>query len=45
MLRPQAVTREELVGKSPMVGEMCKATGYAFCQRLQLLLWDNQRGK
>ncbi len=45
MLMPQAGAREELLAKSPMVAEMCKASGYAFCQRLQLLLWDNQRGK
>jgi 7-carboxy-7-deazaguanine synthase len=45
MLMPMATSREELLAKSPMVAEMCKATGYAFCQRLQLLLWDNQRGK
>lgn len=45
MLMPQARTREELLAKSPMVAEMCKASGYAFCQRLQVLLWDNQKGK
>lgn len=45
MLMPQARSREELLAKSPMVAEMCKASGYAFCQRLQVLLWDNQRGK
>jgi 7-carboxy-7-deazaguanine synthase len=45
MLMPQAATREELLAKSPMVAEMCKRTGFAFCQRLQLLLWNNERGK
>jgi 7-carboxy-7-deazaguanine synthase len=45
MLMPQAVVREELLAKSPMVAEMCKQTGFAFCQRLQILLWDGARGK
>jgi 7-carboxy-7-deazaguanine synthase len=44
MLMPQAATRDELLVKSPMVAEMCKRTGLAFCQRLQVLLWNNKRG-
>lgn len=44
MLMPQAATRNELLQKSPMVAEMCKTTGFAFSQRLQLMLWDNQKG-
>lgn len=44
MLMPQAATRDELLARSPMVAEMCKHTGFAFCQRLQILLWDNQGG-
>jgi 7-carboxy-7-deazaguanine synthase len=43
MLMPQATTRDELLAKSPMVAEMCKSTGFTFCTRLQLLLWNNQR--
>jgi len=39
MLMPQAATRHELMAKSPMVVDMCKSTGFAFCQRLQILLW------
>ena len=45
MLMPQAATREELIEKSPMVADLCKRTGFAFSQRLQLLLWNNQRGR
>jgi len=44
MLMPQAATRDELSAKSPMVAEICKSTGFAFCQRLHILLWDDQRG-
>ena len=44
MLMPQATTRDELLAKSPMVAELCKKTGFAFCQRLQILLWNNERG-
>jgi 7-carboxy-7-deazaguanine synthase len=43
MLMPQAATRDKLLRKSPMVAKLCKQTGFAFCQRLQLLLWDSQR--
>jgi 7-carboxy-7-deazaguanine synthase len=44
MLMPQAATRDELLVKSPMVADLCKHTGFAFCNRLQVLLWNNQRG-
>ena len=44
MLMPQAATRDELLAKSPMVAELCKKTGFAFCQRLQVLLWNNEIG-
>jgi len=45
MLMPQAATRDEYLKKSSMVAELCKQTGFTFCQRLQVLLWNNQRGK
>jgi len=45
MLMPQAATREELLAKSSMVAEICKHTGFIFCQRLQVLLWNNQKGR
>jgi 7-carboxy-7-deazaguanine synthase len=44
MLMPQAATRDELLAKSPMVVDLCKRTGYAFGQRLQVLLWNNRKG-
>jgi len=44
MLMPQATTRDELLAKSPMVAELCKKTGFAFCQRLHVLLWNGKRG-
>ncbi len=45
MLMPQAATRQELLTKSLIVAELCKRTGYAFGQRLQVLLWNNQKGR
>jgi 7-carboxy-7-deazaguanine synthase len=45
MLMPQAATRNELLVKSPMVAEMCKSTGFTFCPRLQVLLWNNQKAR
>ena len=44
MLMPQAATRDELLAKSPIVAELCKRTGCAFGQRLQVLLWNNRKG-
>jgi 7-carboxy-7-deazaguanine synthase len=45
MLMPQAKKRDELIDKSPMVAQLCKETGYVFCQRLHILLYDGERGK
>jgi 7-carboxy-7-deazaguanine synthase len=45
MLMPQAATKDELLAKSPMVAELCAQTGFAFCQRLQLMLWGDKRRK
>ena len=44
MLMPLAETRDELLAKSPMVADMCKESGFTFCQRLQVLLWNGERG-
>jgi 7-carboxy-7-deazaguanine synthase len=44
MLMPQARTRQELIAKAPMVARLCKDNGLRFCERLQILLWGNQRG-
>ncbi len=45
MLMPQAETRAELLEKAGMAAQLCQQYGYAFSQRLQLMLWDNQRGR
>ncbi len=45
LLMPQAKTRDELLAKSPAVAELCKQAGYTFCNRLQILLYDGQRGR
>jgi 7-carboxy-7-deazaguanine synthase len=45
MLMPQAKKRDELIAKSPMVAELCKETGFCFCQRLHILLYDGAKGK
>ena len=45
MLMPQAATRDQLLKKSPVVAKLCIESNYAFSQRLQVMLWDNQRGK
>ncbi|MBP8304409.1 MAG: 7-carboxy-7-deazaguanine synthase QueE [Phycisphaerae bacterium] len=45
MLMPQARTREELLAHSPRVAQMCLDGGWVFSPRLQVLLWDAQRGR
>ena len=45
LLMPQAATRQQLLEKSAIVAEMCKATGFLFGQRLHIMLWDNVRGR
>jgi len=45
MLMPQAATRIEYLAKAPLVAEMCRQTGLAFSPRLQVILWDNARGR
>jgi len=44
ILMPQAVTREEFLKRAPMAAQMCKESGFVFGQRLQVLLWNNERG-
>ncbi|HUT30731.1 MAG TPA: 7-carboxy-7-deazaguanine synthase QueE [Sedimentisphaerales bacterium] len=43
MLMPQGRTRDEVLARSPMVAEICKRMGFVFCQRLQVILWNNER--
>jgi len=45
LLMPQAATRKEHIEKLPMLAEICKQTGFALAPRLQVILWDRQRGK
>jgi len=44
MLMPQAATREQLLAKSPMIAEMCRDTGFAFGQRLHVMLGNGEKG-
>jgi len=44
MLMPQASTRQQYLEKSLMVADMCKNTGFSFCQRLHIMLYDDQKG-
>jgi hypothetical protein len=45
MLMPQAQTREEYLQKALLVSDWCKRSGLRFCHRLQVLFWENQKGK
>ncbi len=42
LLMPQARTREQLLGKAPMVADLCKKTGYSFSNRLHIMLWSDK---
>jgi len=43
-LMPQAVRREEYLAKSKYLVEICKQTGFPFSPRLQVVLYDGQKG-
>ncbi len=43
-LMPQATTRSQLIEKSQMLAKFCMQTGFALSQRLQVMLWENERG-
>jgi 7-carboxy-7-deazaguanine synthase len=45
MLMPQGKTRQELLTKSLMVADLCTNYGFTFCQRLHVLLWNDQKGR
>jgi 7-carboxy-7-deazaguanine synthase len=45
MLMPQAATRQQYLKTAPVVAELCKKTGFAFGQRLHIMLWGNQKGR
>ena len=44
-LMPQARTRQELLAKSQMLADFCLQTGFSLSQRLQIMLWEGERGK
>jgi len=44
LLMPQAVTKRQFLKKAPLVAQLCKENGFAFGQRLHILLWDGRRG-
>ena len=44
-LMPQAVSRDEYIEKSLYLVEVCKQTGFAYSPRLQVALYNRQKGK
>ena len=44
-LMPQATRREEYIEKSQWLADYCLHTGFSFGSRLQVMLWEGQRGK
>jgi len=45
ILMPQATTKEKIMEKSAWLKEYANENNTLFSSRLQVLLWDNQRGK
>jgi organic radical activating enzyme len=45
ILMPQAITKEQLLEKTHWVQEYAQTKDFTFSSRLQVLLWNNQRGK
>lgn len=44
-LMPQAITPEEYLEKSRWLSDYCLQTGFAFSPRLQVMLWNNEKGR
>jgi len=44
-LMPQAMTRSEYLEKSQFIVEICKRTGFPFSPRLQVMLYNNEKGR
>lgn len=45
ILMPEAENKADLLERSRWLVEVCKSRGYRFSMRLQVLLWENDRGK
>jgi 7-carboxy-7-deazaguanine synthase len=45
ILMPQASTKQELLKKNKWLEVIAKKNGFNFTTRLQVLLWNNQRGR
>ena len=43
LMMPQCRTRDECYHKSLWLVDKCNQSGYSFCPRLHIMLWDNQR--
>jgi 7-carboxy-7-deazaguanine synthase len=43
-LMPQAGNRAEYIEKSQMTARLCKEAGFNFSPRLQVMLWNNEKG-
>jgi hypothetical protein len=44
-LMPQAVTLSEYLEKSRWLADFCLQSGFGFSPRLQVMLWEGQKGK
>ncbi len=45
ILMPQAINKEKLLEKTVWINEYAKRNNFIFSSRMQVLLWNNQRGK
>ncbi len=44
LLQPEAITRDELIARSPWVIDACKRHGFRFSPRLHIMTWGARRG-
>ena len=44
LLMPQAANQKQYLEKSKIAAELCKKTNFRFSPRLQVMLWNNQKG-
>jgi organic radical activating enzyme len=44
-LMPQAAKQDEYIKKIQMAADLCERSGFRLSSRLQILLWNNQKGR
>jgi 7-carboxy-7-deazaguanine synthase len=44
LLMPEGISSEEILARAPIVADLCKESGFRYCDRLHIHLYGNTRG-